>query len=303
MSHALLLDKCTRLHSISCGEILFTFSSLYWLSGIGNLLKATYFGATRIITTKPYAPELLLQLIEKYKITHLFATSQQLLSALSHESIDKMDLASVKSIAFSGEKVSHDQYSSMRKYFKNAMPYIMFGISELGGAISISRGEQLKLNASGRLVNGTQVKIVDEDGKRLGIGERGQIYVKSAYHFLGYYGKEGTESIIDQEQFLKTGKIGYFDHSGFLFVIGREIDMIKYQHHQISPLEIEYFLGQNPSIETVCVVDVTKDNLLAALIVPNKDATISEENVLKLVSGNSNSEFIYCSSFQFNFNN
>lgn len=288
MSHALLLDKSTRLNSIGCGDILFTFSSLYRLSGIGNLLKATYFGATRIITTKPYAPDLLLQLIEKYQISHLFASAQQITLALSHESINERNLSSVKSIALSGQKVSLDQFTNMKKYFQNATPYNMFGISELGGAVSVSRGDQLKLNASGKLVNGTQVKIVNEDGKRLGINERGRIFVKSAYHFLGYYGKTQAETIIDSEQFLRTGQVGYFDQCGFLHLVGRDIDLIKYQTFQISPKEIEDFLAQNPRIEAVCVVGIATgnaDSLIAALVVRCNGTYISAEDILNLVSG------------------
>lgn len=253
---------------------------------MGNLLKATYFGATRIITTKPYAPDLLLQLIEKYKISHLFTSSQHISDVLNHELIDKVDLSSVKSIALSGQKMSLDQYANMKQYFKNAVPYILFGISELGGAISVARGDQLKLSVAGKLVNGTQVKIVDENGKRVGIRERGHICVKSAYHFLGYYGKENLDSIIDHEQFVRTGNIGYFDNSGFLSVLGREVDMIKYQNYLISPKEIEDCLCQNPDIQSVCVVGLKNNTSLAALVVKSPNTAISEAKIIDLVSGN-----------------
>lgn len=289
MSHALLLDKCTRLNSIGCGDVLFTFSSLNRLSGIGNLLKATYFGGTRIITTKPYAPDLLLELIEKYKISHLFASSHHILLALNQAWIEKVDLTSVKSIALSGPKMSLEQYKNMKQYFKNATPYVMFGISELGGAISIARGDQLNLNGTGKLMNGIQVKIIDENAKRLGIGERGFICVKSVYNFLGYFGRDNVQSIIDDEQFVRTGHIGYFDNNGFLYVIGRDVDVIKYGNQLISLKEIEESLVENPNIEAVCVVDVINrftDNMsLVALVVKIKNSTISEEEIQNLVSG------------------
>lgn len=292
MSHALLLDKCTRLNSISSGDILFTTSSLYWLSGIGNLLKATYFGATRIITSNPLSPDQFLALIQKYKVTHIFASVQQIMSALSHESIKKTDLSSVKSIGISGPQIALDQYSCIRKNFTNAVPYKMYGVSELGGAISISRGDELKQSLSGKLVNGTQVKIVDANGNRLGVDKRGRIFVKSAYHFLGYYGNDGIKSIIDAEQFVRTGAIGYFDLSGFLHVIGREIDIIKCKNHDISPKEIEDTLTQISAIQSVCIVGVStqdNDNLLAALIVRAQESSISQEGVNTLVTSNNKS--------------
>lgn len=282
------MDKITRLTSITDGDVLFAFSSIYWLSGIANLVKATFYGSTRIITTKSYSPEYLLELIEKYKITHIFASLHQINAAFKQTSIKTVDLSSVKTVALSEQRVPQDDYTSIRKYFQNAVLYNMFGLSELGGAISVSRGFQVNLNGTGKLVNGVQVKIVDENGNRLGVEERGRIFAKSDYYFNGYYGKKTIESIIDQENFLNTGHIGYFDAMGYLHVLGREIDMIKYQNYQISPKEIEnVLLHQNAAIKSACVVGVQtlEEDLVAALIILNKNANISENEVHTLISG------------------
>lgn len=284
----MLLDKSTRLTSTAAGDVLFAFSSIYWLSGIANLLKATYYGATRIITTKPFSSEYLLQLIEKYQITHIFASLHQINLALKYENIKSVDLSSVKSVVLNSQKIPLPDYSTIRQHFKNAVPYNMFGLSELGGAISISRGFQLSLDGTGRLVNGIKVKIIDGNGNRLGVGERGRICVKCAYYFNGYYGKDGFESIVDNENFLKTGTIGYFNADGYLHVLGRENDMINYENFQISPKEIEYVLNQSPAIKSSCVVGVVSlnKNLATALIVRNKGTTISEDEVHTLIAGN-----------------
>lgn len=189
------------------------------------------------------------------------------------------------------EKLLPNLCLSINKYFKNAVSHNLYGCSELGGAISVARGDNSSLRSSGKLVNGIQVKIIDENGNRLGIGERGRIYAKSAYYFLGYYGKEKVDTIIDEEIFLKTGDVGYFDKDGFLHVIGREADVIKYKNHQISPNEIEDVLAQHPNIKSVCVVGVpTLDDgdLVTALIVQRENATIAAGDVLKLISGNKN---------------
>lgn len=290
LSHALLLDKSTRLASIVSGDILFAFSSIYWLSGIANLLKAIYFGATQIITTKPYSPEYFLALVEKYKITHIFAPTHQIVAAIKHEKVNSTDLSSVKSIVLGGQNVRLDEYSAIKTYFINATPFTMFGLSEFGGAIAVSHGAQLRLNGSGKLMNGIRIKIIDANGNRLGINERGKIHVKSAYHFNGYYGKEANESIIDQEGFLSTGHVGYFDPDGNLHVIGRETDVIMYQDFQISPEEIENFLIQQPAIKSVCVlgVQISNDSLITALIVCHKNAVITVDDVLQLISGKIN---------------
>lgn len=288
LSHAQLLDRCTRLNSVVSGDVLFAFSSVYWLSGIGNLLKATYFGATRVITSRPYSAELLLKLVEKYKITHLFASLQQINSVLNLECIGSVDLSSVKSIALSGQNLTSGQYSNMKKFFVNAVPYNMFGICELGGAVSVLYGSKSGSYSSGSLVNGIQVKIMDDNGNRLGVDGRGRIFVKSPYLFIGYYNKIETEPITDDEGFMRTRYVGYFDADGCLHEMGREIDMIKYKNFQISPKEIENLLIQHPAILSACVVGISSkkdDNLVAAVVIPNKGSKITEDEICNLVSG------------------
>lgn len=288
LSHAQLLDLCTRLNSVVSGDVLFAFSSVYWLSGIGNLLKATYFGATRVITTRPYTAELLIELVQKYKITHLFASLPQINAALNMEAIASTNLSSVKFIALSGQKITAIQHSQLKKHFINAVPYNMFGLCELGGAVSVLRGDQPNASSSGLLVNGIQVKIMDENGNRLGIDARGRIFVKSPYLFIGYYNKGETDPITDDEGFMRTRYVGYFNDDGFLHVIGRESEIIKCQNAQISPKEIENVLIEHPAIKSVCVVGITNkngDNLLAAVVIRNKDCNASEGEIRTLISG------------------
>lgn len=71
MSHAAILDAVAQLNlPISSTDVSLCFSSLYWVSGIFTLIRATISGVTRLITTDPFSPELQLRFIEKYKVTN-----------------------------------------------------------------------------------------------------------------------------------------------------------------------------------------------------------------------------------------
>lgn len=68
LTHAQLLDRMTTIDDIGLEDVSLCFSSLYWLSGLATLLFSTLQGCTRIITTDSFKPELLLRLIEEYKV-------------------------------------------------------------------------------------------------------------------------------------------------------------------------------------------------------------------------------------------
>lgn len=294
LSHALLLDKITRASSVTSDDILFAFSSLYWLSGIGAMLKGTIYGATRLITSQSFSPETLFRLIENYKITVLLIPTHQMQLALKHKSIQSTDFSSVKILATGGQKTAFNQYLEMKKYLINGSVNIMYGMSELGGAVSINvlNDIQSAKDTVGKLVSDTTVKITDDDGNRLGIGLKGRLCVKSSFMLTGYSDEpashDSTTNTIDSEGFFKSDDYGYFDDNGNLYVIDRQAEIIRCNDSQISPIEIENHLIQNAYIKAVCVIgipDATAHSLLSAVVIRNDNSTISENEISNLVSG------------------
>lgn len=161
-------------------------------------------------------------------------------------------------------------------------------MSEAAGFISSELMGPCRSDSVGQLVNCVLVKIIDDEGNRCGAGIDGQICVKLNYKFLGYYGNQSaTDEIIDNESFLMTGDVGHFDEDGFLHIVDRKKDLLKYRGFQISPSEIEAFLINLPKIRSVCVVGIPNDvsgDLPAAVVVRNSN-DISKKEIFDSVSG------------------
>lgn len=266
------------------------FSSLYWLSGLVVLLKGTLCGATRIITTETYSPELQLRIVEQYKVTFALNAPHQLVLMMKCDQFAKTDLSSLKFQMVGGSKLPFHVQKEMNFNLPNGNVHNGYGMSEIAGIASCDYpGPSGKDSSVGRLITGIQMKIIDDDGNRCGVNVDGEICLKVNYRFLGYYGNpKATNELFDDEGFIMTGDIGHFDEDGYLFIVDRKKDLLKYCNFQISPSEIDSYLIVSPGIKSACVVGIPDDavtDLPAAVIVRANGSNISEKEIFDMVAG------------------
>lgn len=288
MSHAALLDGAIRFNINTFSDIMLTFSSLYWLSGSIMLVLGTLSGATRIMTTEQFSPELQLHLIEKYKVTLALNPPHQVVLMMKNERFNKTDLSSLKHQFIGGSKVPLYLKQEMTRLVPNCEVYVGYGMSETAGAISIDYPASNEKDTIGKLANGVQAKIIDENGNRCDANVQGEICVKTAYKFLGYHSnQQATDELFDEEGFIKTGDIGCFDKDGYLYIVDRKKDLLRYCYEDVSPSELEAYLIQSPHIKSACVVGVpdAMGDLPAAAIVRTDGSNITETEIYNLIAG------------------
>jgi acyl-CoA synthetase (AMP-forming)/AMP-acid ligase II len=123
----------------------------------------------------------------------------------------------------------------------------------------------------GRPVPGVEVAVYDENRRRLGEGEHGELFIRGDMVFEGYASGEETKEI---EGFLPIGDIGYFDEEGRLFVEGRGDDMVVIGGENVYPAEIEEVIDGIDGVDDVAVVGVKDEEygeVLAAFVVGSVD--------------------------------
>jgi fatty-acyl-CoA synthase len=134
---------------------------------------------------------------------------------------------------------------------------ICYGMTELSPVThqtSIHDTMEKKTTTVGSLLPHTTTKIVDDDGKILPRGSTGEICTRSYGLMLGYYGDENATNEAIRDGFMHTGDLGYIDQDGYLHIEGRKKDTIIRGGENISPKELEDFLGTHPMIDDVQVV-------------------------------------------------
>jgi len=132
-----------------------------------------------------------------------------------------------------------------------------YGLSELLLLTSNSHRHPIAEGSVGRPFEGAEIRIANEGGEALELGEDGEILVRTPQAMAGYIDAEKREMIpLEPEQWFPTGDIGHLSESGDLFITGRKKDLIIRGGMNVSPRRIEDVLLAHPAVAEVAVVGV-----------------------------------------------
>ncbi|GJQ77867.1 hypothetical protein Trydic_g16120 [Trypoxylus dichotomus] len=291
LSHKSILTAAALqwIDDIDCDAVLY-YSSYYWHSA--NTLSSYIImkGGKRIIPGN-FDPEVVLKLIDRYKITLIFFAPTSAMR-FTEENTKKFKSESLQEMRISGSMMIPIQLQKLTKYFPNTRLHIGYSQAETGGPVSrfSKRSGDLwkkKLNSCGLPAPNTKIKITDvETGKALPPYERGEIRVQSPTMFNGYYNGNSYD-VLDKDGFIKTGDVGYYDEDNCVVFADRIQDMFKYRNSQIAPAFIENLIYQHPAVLEAVVVGIPHEkdgNHPMALVVLRPGMKAKEEELLKLVN-------------------
>lgn len=150
-----------------------------------------------------------------------------------------------------------------------------YGLTEAAPVISANVPAAHKLGSSGKIVKDLLVKICDNDGKEVKVGEKGEIVVKGENVMVGYWKNEKATSETIKDGWLYTGDMGYLDEENFLYVLGRfKSLLIAGDGEKYSPEGIEETVTEHsPYIEQMMLYN-NQSPYTVALLYPNKEAIL-----------------------------
>lgn len=156
-----------------------------------------------------------------------------------------------------------------------------YGLTETFGPITLCPLNDPRLGSVGMILNENEVKILDPDSSGLG-----EVLLRGNCIFLGYYKNDKlTNEVIDNEGWFHTGDLGYLDNDGYLYLSGRQKDVIVLDTGKnVYPDELEEYYSTSPIIEEIGIFGVKRDEgeIVAAAIVPSKD--VRKNNSLQKAS-------------------
>ena len=256
-------------------------SPIYFNAGRSFTLGIIYFGGTMILHERFDADEVL-QTIEREKVTYVGAVPVMCERMLHVLESQKYDTSSLRCLAITGGKVHPAVLEALQK---NLTPniYRTYASTDSGQmAISKPGDAPAKANSAGRPVWCVDLRIVDDDGVPVNIGEVGEIICQSPLATHGYYKNPQATNAAFLNGWFYTGDLGYFDRDGYLYVAGRKKDMVKSGGISIYPLEIESVLYSHTDVLEAAVIGVADPHwgeALKAVIVLKDGAKISAEDL------------------------
>ncbi|XP_002005455.2 4-coumarate--CoA ligase 1 [Drosophila mojavensis] len=285
---------CMANYMLSCSNpflsseaVIYCGSSLDWYSGLINFMYSVADGCTRIIADKPFSAEYILELVTKYKINILSIAPRHASELVACPQATPEKLASVFLVAVGGGWIPSVTLQKVQKLIQRGFVYFGYGTTEFGGVCAGPFNEKLG-NTVGKLNAGIKIRIVDEDGKNLGYGMVGEVYVNHGRNWKGYYGNPvESQRMYDSLGWFHTGDLGYFDEENNLYIVDRKKEIYKCLGMQYSPNDIEAVITELPDVVQVCVVGVYDDkygDAPAAMIVKRPGSSLTAEQVKQHVA-------------------
>jgi fatty-acyl-CoA synthase len=255
--------------------------------GFAHMALGLALGST-LVTRRHFDPETTLDSLQDNKATALIVVPvmiQRILD-LGEDAIEERDLSELKIIFVGGSQFGAELAKRALKTF-GPIVYNLYGSTEVSYA-TIATPEDLEEEPGcvGRVVRGSIVKILDDDGEDVQAGETGRIFVGNSSQFEGYTGGETKEQI---KGLMSSGDVGHFDDKGRLFIDGRDDEMIVSGGENVFPGEVEELLAGHEAIEEAAVIGVDDEKFgqrLKAFVVLRDGHELSEDEVKAYVGDN-----------------
>jgi len=242
---------------------------LYHAHGLSNcLLAATCNGATLVIleqSTKngipvevPFVFKCLriLELIKAEKIT-VFPGVPYIFNSLAETSVSvQADLSTLKLCFSAGNFLGKDVFDKFLKRFGVPVRQL-YGCTEAGAmCINLDENPEQTWNSVGTPLKNVEIKIIDEQGNELPVGQSGEVIIKSQALTNGYYNVTELNQQAFKDGAFFTGDLGKLDEAGRLNITGRKKILIDTGGRKVDPIEVEDILITHPQVEEAVVVGV-----------------------------------------------
>ncbi|RWR72061.1 AMP-dependent synthetase and ligase family protein [Cinnamomum micranthum f. kanehirae] len=244
-------------------------------------------GGSTIVLMERFQFAGMLRAVERYRATSIPMSPPLLVAMAKSEEVEKYDLQSLEMVVCGGAPLGKEVAERFNSRFPNVEIVQGYGLTEsTGGATrTIGPDESQHYGSAGRLAENMEAKIVDPDtGEALRPGQKGELWLRGPSIMQGYVGDdEATASTLDSEGWLKTGDLCYFDHDGFLFVVDRLKELIKYKAYQVPPAELEQLLQSHQEIADAAVIpypDEEAGQIPMAYVVRKAGSTLTEAQVM-----------------------
>jgi len=268
-------DYCMNVMPLChINSTFFTFTFLY----VG--------GSVYIHPARSFRPEEILEIVEREKITFisLIPTHYNLILNASDEA-KKRDVSSVRKLLCSSAPVRKSMKLAIMEFFSGVELYEGYGSTEAGIVTVLKPEYQMKkLGSIGFETLGTEfVKLLDEDGKEVGVGEVGELYSRGPMLLDEYYKLPDKTAASFRDGWFSAGDMAIRDEDGFYQIVDRKDNMIITGGEHVYPSEVEEVIGSHQEVFDCAVIglpDQKWGEKVAAVVIKKQgadDSAINEE--------------------------
>ena len=251
-----------------------------------SVLACVSHGATMVFPGPAFDPEETLKSVENEGCTALHGVPTMFITELDHPRFSDYDLSTLRTGIMAGAPCPVEVMKRVLSEMHMDDILIAYGQTELSPINNMTLPNdtlERRTETVGRAMPWVEIKVVDEAGRVVPVGQKGEICTRGYSVMQGYWNdEERTAETIDSAGWLHSGDIATMDEAGYVRIVGRIKDMIIRGGENIYPREVEEFLYQHPAISEVQVFGVPDEKMgeeVCAWIQLNDGFDLSDEDV------------------------
>ncbi len=269
-------------------DTLLIFLPFYHIYGIMLLGGGLYAGATLVIM-EAFDLERSLMLAQQYGVTLYYAVPPILVALDNSARVTQYTFPRMRYIMVGAAPLAPDVAQRVQE--KMQVPVLQgYGLTEASPVTHLNPVDQgrIKLDSVGVAVPNQEQKIVDlETGEReLEVGEIGELYVKGPHIMKGYWKAPEETARVLRDGWLATGDIARMDREGYVYIVDRKKEMIKYKGFSVAPAEVEAVLFQHAAVADCAVIgkpDAEAGEIPKALVMLRPGEEVAPEALMEFV--------------------
>ena len=236
-------------------DVVMAVAPFFHAIGFNIILHASLAAGATAVTLPRFDLEGFLRAIQEHRATLTIVVPPVALALAGHPLVESFDLSSLRLLGVGGAPLG----ASIEQRCAERLGCVTgqgFGMTEAAALITVGPLDAPRRGSVGRLVPNTEARIVDpESGADLGPGRTGELWVRGPQVMRGYRDRpDATALTVDADGWLHTGDLCYLDEDGYLYVVDRLKELIKYKGYQVAPAELEHLLLTHPAVADAAVV-------------------------------------------------
>jgi acyl-CoA synthetase (AMP-forming)/AMP-acid ligase II len=279
------------------GSVLIS-APLYHIAGLTGVLTAVFAGR-RIVLLRQFEALDWLETVEREQITHAFLVPTMMRRVLDCPRFADTNLSSLRVLSYGAAPMPVPLIRRAIASFPPSVQFLnAFGQTETTSTVTVLGPADHRLDGTpeeietklrrlasiGQPLPDVELSVLDESGRSLGPNQVGEIAIRSGRVMRGYYGADEATNAALQDGWLRTRDLGWIDEGGYVFLAGRQSDMIIRGGENIAPEEVEVVLESHPAVEEAAVVGVADEEWgerVVAVVVTRPGVDVRAEELVE----------------------
>ncbi|MDB6015914.1 MAG: acyl-CoA synthetase (AMP-forming)/AMP-acid ligase [Pedosphaera sp.] len=245
------------------------------------LFAAPAFGTCQVTIPK-FGAQSFCETVQRERVSHTVLVPTMINLLIQYPELKKYNLTSLKRLAYGGSPMAPELIHRTRDILPNLKLVQGYGLSETGFLTGLLDQEHKdRPRSCGRPCPGIDVRAVDQAGKEVAAGQRGELVARGANVMRGYWNNPDETKLAFRDGLFRTGDVGYQDEAGYFYILDRLKDMIVTGGENVYGGEVEAVIYELPAVREAAVFGIPDPQwgelvMACVVLVPGKTLSADE---------------------------